>query len=244
MNYKTRGIVIKRSDFSESDRILTIFTERFGKVKAIARGVRKVSSKLAGSLEPFMLLGLMLYEGKTFYTVTGVVIEAEYPKVHTVLKKMAGAFYIGELIDKFEEEKQKSEVVFQLIIEALGALNKYDSELVLRVFEVLILNTAGVWGDLSICLHCHRKLEPVENFWDGEEGGIICHSCQRTYHHGLAMSNDAIKVFRLIISDGFNIINRLKIPEEIKEELNDILSIYLRRVLESDIKSEKFIKEL
>lgn len=244
MNYKTLGVVVKRQDFSESDRILTIFTERFGKVKAIAKGVRKISSKLAGSLEPFMIINLILYEGKTFYTVTGSVIEKEFPDVHDDLKKMADAFYIGEMIDKFEEERQKSGEVFSLLCKTLEALNKHDEKIVLRIFEVLILKAGGYWGDLSTCIHCRNPLTPTINFWDGEEGGIICEICQKQFHHGLSISNDAIKVLRLIESDGFKIINRLRVKDEIFEELSRLLSLYTHRILESDLKSEKFQKEI
>lgn len=244
MNQKTLGVIIKRQDFSESDRILTIFTQRLGKVKAIAKGVRKISSKLAGSLEPFMLLDLMLYEGKTFYTVTGSVIEREYPNVHSNLKKMADAFYIGEVTDKFEKEKQKSEEVFSLLDSTLKVLDENDEEIILRIFDVQILKAGGYWGDLASCIHCRKMLELKENFWDGEEGGIICGPCQKQFHHGLFISNDAIKILRLIELEGFKVANRLKISNQISEELSCLLSLYIRRILESEIKSEKFQKEI
>jgi DNA repair protein RecO (recombination protein O) len=244
MNYKTPGVIIKRLDFSEADRILTIFTERFGKVKAIARGVRKISSRLSGHLEPFMLVNLQLYEGKTFYTTTGSIIERDFPAIHSDLAKMADAFYIGELIDKFESEKQRSEKAFELLIKTLEALNSCSDPLVLRIFEVNILKIAGLWGDLFSCLHCREKLQPGENYWDGEEGGIICSKCQRLYHHGRPIANDTVKVFRLIESEGFGLLGRLNVPADVLNEIREILSIYLRHVLESDIRSERFIRDL
>ena len=80
---KASGIIIKRSNFAEADRILTILTDRLGKIKAIAKGVRKTRSHLAGSLEPYMLVDLQLHEGKTFYIVTGAEIMEEYQNIHS-----------------------------------------------------------------------------------------------------------------------------------------------------------------
>src|SRR5450830_263530 len=114
-SFKTNGIVIKRMNFGEADRILTIMTERFGKVKAIARGVRKSTSRLGGHLEPFMVVEFQLYSGKTFYTITGAEIVSDLPNIHSDLKKMAKVFVVGELVDNFLHEHEKSERIYQIL---------------------------------------------------------------------------------------------------------------------------------
>ncbi len=261
MILKTAGIVIRRQNFSEADRILTIFTERFGKVKAIAKGVRKIKSHLAGSLEPFVLSDLQLHEGKTFYTVTGAAVKNGFPVLHEDLRKMAGAFYVGELVDKFEKEGQKSERVFELLARMLEVVDRDDyrqdqgtvpsggqsplsSSLILRIFEVQLLKESGFWGDLSICLHCKKKLQPAENYWDGEEGGIICGRCQGQFHHGRLVSNNLIKFFRLVEKEGFDLTGRFNFKRELAAEAESVLSGYIKGVLESDLKSRHFLHHL
>lgn len=299
MNYKTQGIVIRRHDFSEADRILTVFTERFGKIKVIAKGVKKIKAKLAGSLEPFMLSDLELHEGKTFYIATGASIIKDFSSLHSDLDKMAAVFCLGELIDKFEKEEQKSEQVFRLLVDTLEALDaphysssdvlsksqisnpsagsgqvlksrndisklkSYSSSpdvsgrsknagssrlcsnnTILRAFEIRLLHLSGYLGDLMECLHCKAKITPGNNNWDGEEGGIICADCQSRFHHGRAIADNLIKFFRLAENGDFTIISRLNLSEELCTEAEVFLSGYICSVLESDLRSNRFLKNL
>ncbi|OQA04219.1 MAG: DNA repair protein RecO [bacterium ADurb.Bin400] len=242
MNNKTLGIIIKRQNFAEADRILTIFTERFGKVKAIARGVRKIAAKMAGSLEPFMLVELQLYEGRNFFTVTGAQIVRDFPTVHTDLEKMAKAFYMGELIDKFETERQRSVGAFELLAGALDALDNSNKALVVRAFEVRLLKLGGFWPDLSECLHCKRVIGPDENYWDGNEGGLICPECQKVNYHGQPVTVNLVKLLRLIEREEYSTIIRLKVALELEREIEGVLSLYIKHILESDIRSERFMR--
>lgn len=243
-SYKTSGIVLKRINFSEADRILTILTERFGKVKAIAKGCRKLKSKMAGSLEPFMALDLQLSEGKSFFIVTGAVIKTEYSNIHQNLSKTSQAFYVGELIDKFLEENQKSEKVWKIFSEALNIIEKKDDQFSLRIFELRIIEASGFHPELYECVHCKNKLIPGENFWDAVEGGVICKNCQLIYHHGKAISDELIKIFRLIDQGKFELLERLKLSEKIKKEAEEILTEYIQSILEREVKSHKFLKEI
>ncbi|MFA5927385.1 MAG: DNA repair protein RecO [Patescibacteria group bacterium] len=244
MNQKTLGIVIKRQDFSEADRILTIFTERFGKVKAMARGVRKISARLAGSLEPFMLVDLQLYPGRTFFTVTGASIKSDFSLIQTDIRKIANAFYVGELVDRFEKEELKSSEVFSLLVQSLQSLATTEDPLVLRVFEIGLLKQAGFWPELSHCRHCHVQLKPGNNFWDGLEGGIICSECQRLFRHGYAVSDNLIKFFRIIEEKGFGLIGHLNVESSLADEAAVLLSAYIRDILESNVKSERFLQNV
>jgi DNA repair protein RecO (recombination protein O) len=244
MNYKTQGIVLKRMNFGEADRILTILTERFGKIKAIAKGVRRGKSKLAGYLEPFMLVDLQLHEGKTFYIVTGATIASDFSEIHTELKKTSQAFYLAELIDKFLPEHQKSEEVFCLFCESLKYLNENEKSLFLRIFELKIVEASGFHPELYECVHCKNKLEEKSNFWDAIEGGVICGECQKKFQHGKSISNELIKLLRLIEQNGFSILQKLKIPSALGAEAEDVLSGYIQSVLEKELKSKGFMKLL
>lgn len=241
-SFKTQGIVLKRMNFGEADRILTILTERFGKIKAIARGVRKGKSKLAGHLEPFMFLDLQLHEGKTFYTVTGSVIGAEFSSIHSDLKKTSQAFYLAELVDKFMPEHQKTDEVFNLFSKALGYLDKNERGFLLRIFELKIIEASGFHPELYECVHCKNKLIEGENFWDAVEGGVVCGNCQAKTHHGREISNQLIKLFRLIEKSDFSILERLNIAKSLENEAENILSAYIESVLEKDVKSRGFMK--
>ena len=244
MNYKTSGIVIKRMNFSEADRILTILTDRLGKVKAIAKGVRKTRSHMAGSLEPYMLVDLQLHEGKTFYIVTGASIITEYRNIHSDIKKTAEAYFVGELIDKFMEENQKSEVVLKLAKLVLDAIEKNEKSLIISAFELKIVEASGFKPEIYNCIHCKEKLLAGDNFWDHIEGGIICRTCQQKFHHGKKISDEAIKVLRFIEQNNFSIVAKLKLDHETENEVDKILLEYIKSILEKDIQSRKFLNQV
>lgn len=240
-SFKTQGIVIKRMNYGEADRILTILTERFGKVKAIAKGVRKTKSRLAGSLEPFMLLDLQLYEGKTFYIVTGSIIEKEFVEIHNNLQKTSQAFYVGEIIDKIILEGQKVNMTFEIFTEALEEIEQSGNEFLLRIFELKIIEASGFKPELYQCIHCKEKITPVDNFWDSVEGGLICRSCQQKFLHGKKISDDLIKILRLIDNRQYQILNKIKPKKELEKEAETVLSEYIKSILERDLKSKSFL---
>lgn len=238
---KTQGIVIKRMNFGEADRILTILTERFGKVKAIAKGVRKTKSRLAGSLEPYMLLDLQLHEGKTFYIVTGAVILREFSDLHQNLQKISQAFYIGEIADKILQENQRTSLVFEIFCDSLNEIEVSGSDFLLRIFELRMIEASGFKPELYQCVHCKEKITPKDNFWDSIEGGLICQSCQKKFLHGKRISDDLIKIFRLIDKGNYELLKSIKLKKEIETEAEIILNEYIKSILERDIKSKNFL---
>ena len=241
-SYKTSGIVLKRMNYGEADRILTILTERFGKIKAIAKGCRKLKSRLAGSLEPFMLVNLQLHEGKTFFIVTGGEISKEFQNIHIDLKKTSQAFYIGEIADKILQENQKTKGVFEIFAEALEEIEKSGSEFLLRIFELRIMEASGFNPELYRCVHCKEKIEPGDNFWDSVEGGLICQNCQQKFLHGKRISDDLIKIFRLIDRGEYEVLKRINLKKEVEAEAEAVLNEYIKSILEREPISRTFLK--
>lgn len=244
ISYKTLGIVLKGTNFGEADKILTVFTERFGKIKVMAKGIRKIKSHLAGSLEPLQLVNLQLHEGRTFYTVTSAVIEKEFPELHNNLGKTAHAFFVGELVDKFIQEHQRASDIFEIFVTALESLENSDRHLLIRAFELKIIEASGFNPELYDCVHCKEKITAKDNFWDAVEGGVICENCQSKIHHGEEISDELIKLFRFINQNDFRQIKQIKLNKPLEDEAERILAGYLETILERELKSQRFLKML
>ncbi len=244
MNVKTSGIIIKRMNYGEADRILTILTSDHGKIKAIAKGSRKILSKLGGSLEPFCLVDFIFHEGKSFYIVTSAIVQNHFEKVHFEIDKTAKAFYIGELLDKFLEEKQNHPEVFELFSRYLENLENADDPILIPVFSAKILEAVGFKPEVSECLHCRQKLQPTQNYWDDVEGGVICQDCHDKFGHGQKVSNDIIKILRLIFSPEFKVGSKININDKYKNQTGAVLESYIEGVLERELKSKKFMKDM
>ena len=132
--YKTQGIIIKRRNFGEADRILTIYTKRSGKISAIAKGVRKPLSKLGGHLELFYVTDFILSEGRNFDIVAGAELCEDFPKLRKNLHATEQAFYISELTDKLLHDEIESRKIYSLLYETLKNINNYGDMLFLRYF--------------------------------------------------------------------------------------------------------------
>jgi len=242
MTQKTLGIILKRKNFGEADRILTILTERFGKISAIAKGSRKIKARLLGHLEPFMLVNFQLYEGKSFQIVTGAESEKSFENIQNDFKKTSRAFYLGELVDKFLESDEKNLQVFRIFLDALEYLNDNNIDLMLRFFELKIIEASGFKPEIRKCVHCSAKLVEKNNYWDQAEGGIICSDCNTKFHHGKKISDDVIKLFRIIEQKDIKVATNIKLEKEVESEAEEILDLYIKNILEREIKSKKMVK--
>lgn len=144
--YTVEGIVLKRNNVSETDRILTIFTKQYGKVRAAARGVRKVSSKRAPHIEVFNRVVITLHKGKGMDTLTEVSSIASYESIRKDLQRIGAAYYLCELIDGLLPAEQVHEDVFILLCDALEALanvKKERIEVLRERFAAALLRALG-----------------------------------------------------------------------------------------------------
>jgi len=97
---------------------------------------------------------------------------------------------------------------------------------------------------VSECLHCREKLQPVQNYWDDIEGGVICQSCHEKFGHGGKIDNDIVKILRLIFTHDFNVSTKLKIDDQYKKDVGAVLENYIEGIIEKELKSKKFLKEI
>lgn len=143
--FKTEGIVIKRKNFGETDRILTVFSKNKGKIQVIAKGVRKITSRRSPHVELLNLSQLSLHVGKM-----PILTEAEtinhYSLLKNDLKKAGYAFYICELIDGLLAEHQENRTIFNLLQRVLFDLEiEENPRRRIKRFEQELIILLGFW---------------------------------------------------------------------------------------------------
>src|SRR5438552_17243893 len=121
--YKTEAIVLRSMDLGEADRVLTVLTPRLGKLRVVAKGIRRPRSRLGGGLEPFSDVQLVLAIGRTFDVVTQISIEDPHLGLRDDLQATAEAWYLVELADRFCEGNADSHGPFVLLAQGLAALD-------------------------------------------------------------------------------------------------------------------------
>lgn len=147
-SYKTEGIILKRTNFEESDRILTIYTKHFGKISVLAKGIRKPTSKKSPSLELFNWVKILVNRGRNLDLVSESETVRAFRFLKKDLKKVGLAFHFCELVERLTAENVKNRQIFNLLAGSLMGLEKADSDRLnqaTRNFEQKILEESGFW---------------------------------------------------------------------------------------------------
>lgn len=141
--YKTEGIILKRINYGEADRILTIYTKHYGKIRALAKGVRRITSRRGGNVELFNQVTLFLHQGKNLDLLNEAQVVNSFKAWRRDLKKVAVAYYFAELVDKLTPEEQPNQAVFQLLSRYLGKIGTAILPELTRSFEEALLRELG-----------------------------------------------------------------------------------------------------
>lgn len=139
------GIILKRANFGEADRMLTILTKTLGKVSVVARGVRKITSRRAGNVELLNLVRVGLFKGKG-YTLTEAQSIETFPRIKSNLALSTAGFHILELANKMLPEEDANFRAYDLIAETLRKLEDNPRQLLIRAFEIKFLNLLGFFS--------------------------------------------------------------------------------------------------
>jgi DNA repair protein RecO (recombination protein O) len=156
------GIVLKRRNIGEADRILTIFTRKFGKMSIKAAGVRKITSKRSSHIEPLNYSVLSLYQGKGMPILTEVMTKESFGELKQDLTKIGFAYHLCELVDGLCPEGQENGQVFDLLSSVLFDLCG-DCNVAERIheFEIALLTTLGYWSERSAQLQMSSVIESI-----------------------------------------------------------------------------------
>jgi len=243
--YQTEAVIIHKIKLGEADRILTCYTPHLGKLKAVAKGVRRPRSKLSGHLELLTHCLITLTRGRNLDTIIGSQTINGYFKLKSDLELSASSLYIAELIDQFAAEHVENNSLFQLLLTTLDDLCQPGSHALTRhYFEMHLLTACGYRPQLRQCLSCHRPLEPVSNTFSVNAGGVLCPACSRNQPGTQTLSVNALKVLRLLQGERYDIVCRLKLNPALSLELRHTINSYIKYLLEREIKSASFLESL
>ena len=197
--YITDAIVLSRFDLGEADRVLTLITPGIGKLKAIAKGVRRPTSRLGGSLEPFAELTVALARGRTFDVVTQVSVGHAWLGLRDSLECAATAWYLAELADRSLEERHAAEPLYALLRRAYELLDAGMAPgRVARWYEMHLARRARRsgprWTAASSATACSRRTERFR--WVPPLGGVLCERCPGPPHDRTGLSLEALKLLK------------------------------------------------
>lgn len=233
---------------------MTMMTPDLGKLRAIAKGARKPTSRKSGHIELFTHTALLLAKGTHLDIVTQAETIDAFMPLGTGLERLGYAYYLAELVDKFSEEGAENRALFDLLLHSLRWLSDStnDPSLLARFFELHLLQHVGYRPQLFHCVNCGAAIEPVENFFSAEAGGVIDPNCMRLERGKLAghgrdartLSVNALKVLRYLQTREFETVRVLRLSPEVLAEVEDVMTSYIAHHLERNLKSIDFIHQL
>ena len=191
--YRDQGIVLRTYKLGEADRIISFLTERHGKVRAVAKGVRKTKSKFGARLEPTTHVALQLYEGRELDIVTQAETIDHFRVIREDLGRLTRAVTLLEAADQVAMEREPNPELYRMLLGALRALSADDSPLLVAGFHWKLLALEGYRPEVEGCVVCGATDDLVA--FDPIEGGLLC----TTHRRGTRVSPEAVALLQQIL---------------------------------------------
>jgi DNA repair protein RecO (recombination protein O) len=237
------ALILKHMDYGEADRIMVVYSKEQGKVRALARGVRKMNSRKAGHLEPFTHTQIFMARGRDMPIITQAQTIDPFNGIRNNLIKIGYASYVIELTDRFSSEDGANFQLFQLL---LGTIDRIDHSEDLfnpiRYFELQLLELQGFKPELFACVKCKKTIQAEDQYFSAELGGALCPNCGLTTALVYTVSMTTLKYLRHFQRSSYQTLLRVKPPGNVRKEMETLMHHYIMFLLERRLNSPDFIK--
>jgi len=242
--YRAEAITLKSHAFGERDRLLVLYTAQHGKMSALAKGARRTASRLAAHVDLFSHGHLFLAHGRTFDLITQGETVERFPLLRTDLGRLSLAFYAGELLDRFTEERSANPGLFNSVIAVMRRLADADLDplVALRAYELDLLALSGYRPQLHRCVRCETLILPAANSFSAAEGGVMCPTCAERYPDSYAISVETLRLLRNLQTRPEEIIGRVRVSARTMEHAERVLIGYIQYLLDLRLRSVGFIE--
>ncbi|MFN2593413.1 MAG: DNA repair protein RecO [Actinomycetota bacterium] len=230
--YRDEGIVLKTIKLGEADRIVTLYTRQNGKVRAVAKGIRKTKSRFGARLEPFTHVKLMIYRGRNLDTITSADIVTSFDDLRRSYGCLTAAMAMADAVEKITPDRESAYPTYSLLLAGFHALSRYDTPAILPAFLVKLLSVSGYHPQLVECAGCERPGVPLVGF-SPALGGAVCEDCWREDRDSMAMSPAHILLLARLLSTDFGEVADAETTAELTLALRRYAEYHLERPLRS-----------
>ncbi|MXZ92127.1 MAG: DNA repair protein RecO [Chloroflexi bacterium] len=249
--YRAEGLTLRKASVGEADLISSLYSREHGKLEVLARGARRLTSRLMGHFEPLTLVRLSIVRGRSLDTVAEAEVINAFPAVKAEYASVARGLYVAELIDGFSAAAAANPPLFDLALQTLDAVGRASGaadddpavDLPLRYFDLQLLRLSGFLPELYQCVECGADLEPERHRFAAGAGGALCSDCATPPDVIVRpLSLSALKVLRLLhrteSPDG---LPRLDMPASVRQEVHGLLTETLQHWLDRQLRSQAFL---
>jgi DNA repair protein RecO (recombination protein O) len=244
-SFRVEAVVLRHNNWGEADRLLVLFTQEMGKIRAIAKGARKLRSRKAGHLEPFTRVSLQLARGRDMLIVTQAETLDPYLPLRQDLQLPTYASYIVELLDRFTYEEGENRALYHLLTDTLERLcSSADIDLVVRYYEIRLLDLVGFRPQLMNCIHCGAEILPQDQYFSAALGGVLCPNCGKGVAGSRPISMDALRYLRHFQRSSYTEALRASLTPTLNREIEAIMQHYMVYLLERSLNTPAFLRRM
>ncbi len=242
---KTEAFVLRAHPFRTSSLVVTTFSRSFGKIRGVAKGVRKEGVPRPSTFEPFTLLEIVYYEKirSDVHLISEATVLESYDFLRTDLERLATAYYLVELVDSLTGPHDPHESIFELLRFSFQFLPELPASILMRFFEVRILHEVGLLPHLESCLHCgERNLAKV--YFSVGQGAVVCFRCRPRSPDARPLGRNVLQAM-CSLSEGELIPGRYaSLDVRTEREMREILEAFLSERLPRRLATRRFLNQV
>jgi len=239
--FKAEGLVLRTRPLGEADRLVTLLTLEMGKFEAVARGARKVKSKLAAGIDLFTYGRYTFHRGRTWPVITGQDPVEYFPRLREDPDLYYNGIYMAELTDRLLGGEEPCPDIFLLLLNAWRMLgdDELDHTLLCRAFELQLASFAGYNPALHSCIKCGERKSSA---FSPRQGGMLCSACRS--NDVIELDSGTVALAGRLLEVPLPQIKLLRPTVDQKRELDLMISAFLTYHLDlGELKSRRLLKE-
>ncbi|SFR00129.1 DNA repair protein RecO [Desulfoscipio geothermicus] len=242
--YKVRAVVLNSRAMCDADRVLTLYAQENGKIRAVAHGAAKPTSRKRGAVQPFSYTYFLLRRGRELDSVSQCEGLEIFPGIWSDLDRMTYAGHVTELVDGLTAEGEPNGDIFKLLLHTLRLLeNTVDVELTLRYFELRLVALLGYLPYLEGCANCGGEAFDPRARFSAAAGGLVCPQCSRGAGE-IPCTKETVAVMKMLLHWDAGKINRIRVSQSSRAEMRCIMREYLQWHMEKRSRSLYFMERL
>lgn len=237
---RVEGIVLSETNYSESSKILNVYTKEFGKIGVLSKGCRSLKSKLRG-VSRKLVYGFfhIYYKENGLSTLIGVDVIDPLKNTVMDLTKISYVSYLLELVDQVLKQAEDESIYSLLIATILKVEEGFDPAILTNILELKLLDCLGVRPMIDGCAYCGSDKAIVT--LSSSAGGFVCQNC---YRNEKMVSHKTIQLIRMFYYVDITKVSKLSISKEARKELDQFIDDYYDRYTGLYLKSKQFLKNL
>jgi DNA repair protein RecO (recombination protein O) len=242
---RTNGLIIKQSDYGEGNRMLTVFTEDFGIIKAAVYGIKRAKSRQSAASQFLSWAEFMLYFGKgEVASVNSVTSMESFFPIQEDLEKLALSSYLADITYYAQNQNVPNIPLLRMLLNTLFvcAYRDVPTAKTKAVYELRLAADMGYMPVLTVCAACGEECEP--EFFSCECGGAVCRRCHSVLRDDLPMSRPAYYAVRYILSADLKKVFSFEVSDEVLREVGNISEKYLLYRMERKFSSLDYLKNI